>query len=179
MKLAIFMCPSGTSDLNLVNCRALCTGMSDIIWTDMCIECLQMRLTWTSGDSAPQQVIYNGSNATSTVSTFTPAQMCCKCSNSSFLISTISCLLWRHSSDSTCWTVNRAAQEANPAMDFGWHDPGYIHTAVMTGLTPSTSYSYYFGRYLWNPWIIRLTSPLESAAPKLSWVLTNKSWVDV
>ncbi|KAG0567486.1 hypothetical protein KC19_7G138400 [Ceratodon purpureus] len=37
------------------------------------------------------------------------------------------------------------SQVANPAQDFGWHDPGYIHTAVLTGLTPSTSYSYYFG----------------------------------
>lgn len=49
-----------------------------------------------------------------------------------------------------CWTCCTgvmifAAQVTNPAMDFGWHDPGFIHTAVMTGLTPSTSYSYYFG----------------------------------
>ncbi|KAL8055790.1 hypothetical protein ABFX02_04G078800 [Erythranthe guttata] len=33
----------------------------------------------------------------------------------------------------------------SPAVDFGWHDPGYIHSAVMTGLTPSTTYSYKYG----------------------------------
>lgn len=73
----------------------------------------QMRLTWVSGDSTPQQVVYNGATANSTVTTFTPAQMC--------------------------------SNQPNPAVDFGWHDPGYIHSTVMTGLTPSTSYSYYYG----------------------------------
>jgi hypothetical protein len=34
----------------------------------------------------------------------------------------------------------------SPANDFGWHDPGYIHSAVMTGLRPSTTYSYRYGR---------------------------------
>ncbi|MCO5560917.1 hypothetical protein L7F22_014537 [Adiantum nelumboides] len=33
----------------------------------------------------------------------------------------------------------------SPAAEFGWHDPGFIHTAMMTGLTPSTSYTYKFG----------------------------------
>lgn len=31
------------------------------------------------------------------------------------------------------------------ATDFGWHDPGYIHTAQMTGLLPSRSYLYTYG----------------------------------
>lgn len=31
------------------------------------------------------------------------------------------------------------------ARDFGWHDPGYIHTAQMTGLLPSRSYLYTYG----------------------------------
>jgi hypothetical protein len=44
------------------------------------------------------------------------------------------------------WITVCAANASNPANDFGWHDPGYIHTAVMTGLTPSTSYSYSYGR---------------------------------
>ncbi|PKA56335.1 putative inactive purple acid phosphatase 24 [Apostasia shenzhenica] len=35
--------------------------------------------------------------------------------------------------------------ELSPAKDFGWHDPGYIHTAIMTGLQPSTSYFYKYG----------------------------------
>ena len=34
----------------------------------------------------------------------------------------------------------------SPAKDFGWHDPGYIHSAIMTGLQPSQSYTYRYGR---------------------------------
>ncbi|XP_071720612.1 nucleotide pyrophosphatase/phosphodiesterase-like isoform X2 [Rutidosis leptorrhynchoides] len=33
----------------------------------------------------------------------------------------------------------------SPAKDFGWHDPGYIHSAVMTGLKPSKHFSYIYG----------------------------------
>lgn len=33
----------------------------------------------------------------------------------------------------------------SPAQDFGWHDPGYIHSAVMTGLHPSTKFTYKYG----------------------------------
>ncbi|MCD7457310.1 hypothetical protein HAX54_034837 [Datura stramonium] len=29
--------------------------------------------------------------------------------------------------------------------DFGWHDPGFIHSAVMTDLNPSATYSYTYG----------------------------------
>jgi hypothetical protein len=36
--------------------------------------------------------------------------------------------------------------EPSPAQDFGWHDPGYIHSAVMTGLKPSNTFSYRYGR---------------------------------
>ncbi|KAL0435148.1 UNVERIFIED_CONTAM: hypothetical protein Sradi_0222700 [Sesamum radiatum] len=75
-----------------------------------------MRLRWVSGDQKPQQVQYgNGQKASSSVSTFSQADMC----TSSLLES--------------------------PAVDFGWHDPGYIHSAVMTGLNPSTTYSYKYG----------------------------------
>ncbi|PIN03055.1 Purple acid phosphatase [Handroanthus impetiginosus] len=75
-----------------------------------------MRLTWVSGDQNPQQVQYgNGQTATSSVSTFSQADMC----TSSLLES--------------------------PAVDFGWHDPGYIHSAVLRGLHPSTTYSYKYG----------------------------------
>lgn len=35
----------------------------------------------------------------------------------------------------------------SPAKDFGWHDPGYIHSALMTGLKPSSTFSYRYGRY--------------------------------
>ncbi|KAL2649881.1 hypothetical protein R1flu_018009 [Riccia fluitans] len=31
------------------------------------------------------------------------------------------------------------------ASDFGFHNPGYIHTALMAGLSPSTEYSYQYG----------------------------------
>lgn len=75
-----------------------------------------MRLTWVSGDNAPQQVQYgDGKSETSQVSTFTQNDMC---SNSAV---------------------------PSPAKDFGWHDPGYIHTAVMNGLTPSSTFSYKYG----------------------------------
>lgn len=33
----------------------------------------------------------------------------------------------------------------SPAKDFGWHNPGYIHSAVMTGLEPSRNFSYRYG----------------------------------
>uniref|UniRef100_A0A2N9EUX1 Purple acid phosphatase n=1 Tax=Fagus sylvatica TaxID=28930 RepID=A0A2N9EUX1_FAGSY len=33
----------------------------------------------------------------------------------------------------------------SPAKDFGWHDPGFIHTAVMIGLQPSSTFSYRYG----------------------------------
>lgn len=38
----------------------------------------------------------------------------------------------------------------SPAIDFGWHDPGYIHSAVMTGLHPLTTYSYRYGRFTYS-----------------------------
>ncbi|WVZ68518.1 hypothetical protein U9M48_017450 [Paspalum notatum var. saurae] len=75
-----------------------------------------MRLTWVSGDWRPQQVQYGvGKSATSQVSTFTQKDMC------------------------------GIPVLPSPAKDFGWHDPGFIHTAVMTGLQPSQSYSYRYG----------------------------------
>ncbi|XP_058107139.1 nucleotide pyrophosphatase/phosphodiesterase-like [Magnolia sinica] len=75
-----------------------------------------MRITWVSGDKSPQQVQYgNGKSETSIVTTFTQDDMC----NSSIMQS--------------------------PAKDFGWHDPGYIHSAVMKGLQPSQTYTYRYG----------------------------------
>ncbi|XP_021887436.1 probable inactive purple acid phosphatase 27 [Carica papaya] len=35
--------------------------------------------------------------------------------------------------------------QTSPARDFGWHDPGYIHTAVMTGLQPASTNFYKYG----------------------------------
>ncbi|CAL4973588.1 unnamed protein product [Urochloa decumbens] len=75
-----------------------------------------MRLTWVSGDGRPQQVQYGtGKSAASQVATFTQKDMC------------------------------SIPGLPSPAKDFGWHDPGYIHTAVMTGLQPSQSYTYRYG----------------------------------
>ncbi|KAM3333122.1 hypothetical protein ACQJBY_028310 [Aegilops geniculata] len=75
-----------------------------------------MKLTWVSGDGRPQQVQYAGSRAAaSAATTFTQKDMC------SFSVL------------------------PSPAKDFGWHDPGYIHSAVMTGLQPSQSYDYRYG----------------------------------
>ncbi|CAO2182616.1 unnamed protein product [Urochloa humidicola] len=75
-----------------------------------------MRLTWVSGDGRPQQVQYGaGKSAPSQVATFTQKDMC------------------------------SVPVLPSPAKDFGWHDPGYIHSAVMTGLQPSQSYTYRYG----------------------------------
>ncbi|XP_051134531.1 probable inactive purple acid phosphatase 27 [Andrographis paniculata] len=91
-----------------------------------------MRVTWVSGDRKPQQVNYaNGKTLTSSVSTFSQAEMC----------------------------TNSVIE--SPAADFGWHDPGYIHSAVMTGLAPSTKYSYKYGSDLvgWSDEITFKTPP--------------------
>ncbi|XP_043692990.1 probable inactive purple acid phosphatase 27 [Telopea speciosissima] len=82
-----------------------------------------MRLTWVSGHKTPQQVQYGDGKSltslirTAQVTTFTPNDMC----NG-------------NTSGSDC-----------PASDFGWHDPGFIHSAVMIGLKPSTTYYYSYG----------------------------------
>ncbi|CAK9311463.1 unnamed protein product [Citrullus colocynthis] len=79
-----------------------------------------MRLSWVSGDGEPQQVQYgeDGTIQTSQVSTFSQNDMC---------------------------SVLDSSAIQSPAKDFGWHDPGFIHSAVMTQLHPSTTYSYKYG----------------------------------
>ncbi|KAJ6428114.1 hypothetical protein OIU84_023521 [Salix udensis] len=74
-----------------------------------------MRLTWVSGSKNPQEVRY-GDGRTLTSTTTT------------------------FSRDDMCTSIL-----PSPAKDFGWHDPGFIHSAVMTGLRPSTAYSYRYG----------------------------------
>ncbi|XP_042480536.1 probable inactive purple acid phosphatase 27 [Macadamia integrifolia] len=82
-----------------------------------------MRLTWVSGDKTPQQVKYGDGKshtsliATAQVSTFPQKDMC---------------------------NGDTGGSEC-PASDFGWHHPGYIHSAVMIGLKPSTTYFYSYG----------------------------------
>ncbi|TYH32802.1 hypothetical protein ES332_D13G015200v1 [Gossypium tomentosum] len=80
-----------------------------------------MRLTWVSGDKEPQQVQYgDGKSQTSEVTTFSAADMCSEFRLGSVVV-------------------------PSPAKDFGWHDPGYIHTAVMSGLQPSSTFNYKYG----------------------------------
>lgn len=33
----------------------------------------------------------------------------------------------------------------NPALNFGWHNPGFIHMALLNGLAPAKTYSYEYG----------------------------------
>ncbi|KAL5760347.1 hypothetical protein ACOSQ2_019185 [Xanthoceras sorbifolium] len=74
-----------------------------------------MRLTWVSGDKEPQQVQF-GDGKTQ------------KSQVSTF------------SQENMC-----SSALPSPAKDFGWHDPGYIHSTVMTGLQPSSTFSYRYG----------------------------------
>ncbi|KAK0573848.1 hypothetical protein LWI29_014474 [Acer saccharum] len=76
-----------------------------------------MRLRWVSGDNEPQQVQYGDGKSETSQ------------------VSTFS-------KDDMCNSTI-----VKPAVDFGWHDPGYIHTAVMTGLDPSSISYYRYGRY--------------------------------
>ncbi|GAB4841322.1 hypothetical protein Ancab_022048 [Ancistrocladus abbreviatus] len=74
-----------------------------------------MKLTWVSGDKEPQQVQYGNRKS--------------------------------QTSKVTTFTQNDMCTSIipSPAKDFGWHDPGYIHTAVMTGLQPLSSYTAMYG----------------------------------
>ncbi|KAL9424327.1 hypothetical protein AB3S75_036251 [Citrus x aurantiifolia] len=104
-----------------------------------------MRVTWVSGDKEPQQVQYgDGKSETSKVSTFTQDDMC------------------------------NATALQSPAKDFGWHDPGYIHTAVMTGLRPSTTFSYRYGSDLvgWSDKIQFKTPPAGGSSEEVLRFLT-------
>ncbi|KAJ6392851.1 hypothetical protein OIU77_022352 [Salix suchowensis] len=74
-----------------------------------------MRLTWVSGSKEPQEVRYGDGRALTSTTT-------------------------TFSRDDMCTSIL-----PSPAKDFGWHDPGFIHSAVMTGLRPSTAYSYRYG----------------------------------
>ncbi|XP_062223822.1 probable inactive purple acid phosphatase 27 [Phragmites australis] len=102
-----------------------------------------MRLTWVSGDGKPQQVQYGeGKSATSQVGTFTQKDMC------------------------------GIAVLPSPAKDFGWHDPGYIHSAVMTGLQSSQSYTYSYGSDSvgWSD-TIKFRTPPAAGSDELSFVI--------
>ncbi|XP_019185812.1 PREDICTED: nucleotide pyrophosphatase/phosphodiesterase-like [Ipomoea nil] len=74
-----------------------------------------MRVTWVSGDKTPQQLQYANGKSQKSVVT-------------------------TFTQDQMCSAVLKS-----PAKDFGWHDPGYVHSAIMTGLEPSTTYTYTYG----------------------------------
>ncbi|XP_066309836.1 probable inactive purple acid phosphatase 27 [Miscanthus floridulus] len=102
-----------------------------------------MKLTWVSGDGNPQQVQYgDGKSSTSEVATFTQDDMC------------------------------SIAVLPSPAKDFGWHDPGYIHSAVMTGLQPSQSYTYRYGSDSvgWSD-TVKFKTPPAAGSDELSFVI--------
>ncbi|KAH6766104.1 hypothetical protein C2S52_017087 [Perilla frutescens var. hirtella] len=99
-----------------------------------------MRLTWVSGDKIPQQVKYGSDGiANSSVSTFSQADMCAG-----------------------------SGRLGCPAADFGWHDPGYIHSALITGLHPSSSYTYKYGSNSvgWSN-VITLKTPAAGGSDEL------------
>ncbi|CAI0560318.1 unnamed protein product [Linum tenue] len=74
-----------------------------------------MKVTWVSGSEESQVVQYGDGQATESEATI-------------------------FTRDDMCTSVL-----PSPAKDFGWHDPGYIHSAIMTGLKPSSSYSFKYG----------------------------------
>ncbi|KAJ3669229.1 hypothetical protein LUZ60_011179 [Juncus effusus] len=103
-----------------------------------------MKLTWVSGDKRPQEVQYGSGtkSAPSDVITFTKQDMC---------------------SDHVL---------PSPAKDFGWHDPGYIHSAIMTGLKPSYTYTYRYGSDLvgWSD-IIKFKTPPAAGSNELNFLV--------
>ncbi|KAK7263945.1 hypothetical protein RJT34_31544 [Clitoria ternatea] len=94
-----------------------------------------MRLTWVSGDKEPQLIQY--ANGKTVTSAVTTFSQADMCSS----------------------------DLPSPAKDFGWHDPGYIHSAVMTGLKPSSTFSYSYGSNLvgWSEQIQFSTPPAGGA----------------
>ncbi|WCJ39012.1 purple acid phosphatase 27 [Euphorbia peplus] len=74
-----------------------------------------MKLTWVSGSKEPQQVQYSNGKTETSQVTTFTRQDMC------------------------------SSALPSPAKDFGWHDPGFIHSAVMTGLNPSAKFKYRYG----------------------------------
>ncbi|XP_020575936.1 probable inactive purple acid phosphatase 1 isoform X2 [Phalaenopsis equestris] len=95
----------------------------------------KMRVTWVSGDENTQVVEYGQGRS------------------SSSRVSTFK-------QDDMCSGIL-----PSPAKDFGWHEPGYIHTAVMNGLLPNQTYSYRYGSDLagWSEQIKFKTPPASGS----------------
>ncbi|XP_038690629.1 probable inactive purple acid phosphatase 27 isoform X4 [Tripterygium wilfordii] len=77
----------------------------------------KMRVTWVSGDFLPQEVQYEGADPKKEI--LLPTQFTRR---------------------DMCGTT-----QETPAKDFGWHDPGYIHSVVLKGLKPSEDVRFRYG----------------------------------
>ncbi|KAH1141050.1 hypothetical protein GLYMA_12G012000v4 [Glycine max] len=100
-----------------------------------------MRLTWVSGDKEPQQIQYGNGK-------------------------TVASAVTTFSQDDMC-----SSALPSPAKDFGWHDPGYIHSALMTGLKPSSTFSYRYGSG-WVGWSeqIKFSTPPAGGSDELRFI---------
>ncbi|KMS99148.1 hypothetical protein BVRB_2g047460 [Beta vulgaris subsp. vulgaris] len=78
-------------------------------------EATSMRVTWVSGSNETQQVEYGNGKSVTSAAATFTQKDMC------------------------------GGLVKSPAEDFGWHDPGYIHTAVITDLRPSEKFSYKYG----------------------------------
>lgn len=57
------------------------------------------------------------------------------------------------------------------AMDFGWHDPGYIHTTLMTRLLPSQKYSFrYENDNVGQSSLVSFSTPLSSGVNEVQFL---------
>ncbi|KAJ7562764.1 hypothetical protein O6H91_03G083700 [Diphasiastrum complanatum] len=69
-------------------------------------------------------------------------------------------------------STDMCASVPAPAPDFGWHDPGFIHSAIMTGLSPSTTYTYNYGSDSvgWSG-VRSLITPPAAGGNSLNWIM--------
>ncbi|XP_010931589.1 probable inactive purple acid phosphatase 27 [Elaeis guineensis] len=72
----------------------------------------------------------------------------------------------------TTFTQDDMCGKMSPAKDFGWHDPGYIHSAVMTDLQPSQKYSYRYGSDSvgWSSDQIEFKTPPAAGSDELKFI---------
>ncbi|KAJ7525705.1 hypothetical protein O6H91_17G062300 [Diphasiastrum complanatum] len=105
-----------------------------------------MKLTWVSGDFRPQSVAYFGGPQLN--------------------LTVI---------NSTVITFNKSdlcVNKSGPAASFGWHDPGFIHSALLTGLLPSSTYTYRYGSDLvgWSLYTNFTTPPAPAGSATVRFI---------
>ncbi|KAJ7525703.1 hypothetical protein O6H91_17G062200 [Diphasiastrum complanatum] len=61
---------------------------------------------------------------------------------------------------------------SGPAASFGWHDPGFIHSALLTGLLPSSTYTYKYGSDLvgWSIYTNFATPPAPARSATVRFI---------